>query len=92
MPVMTYLADSFHGSYQGGFWAHYVVFFTKLTDWTGADGGFSLGQFWFLLYLLVISVVGICVITLLNNITVKSKQTIPFKNGFGIGFTITTAK
>ncbi len=76
MPVMTYLADKFHGSYQGGFAEHYVVFFTKLTDWTGADGGFSLGQFWFLLYLLVISIVGICVITWLNKITVKWKKRI----------------
>lgn len=79
MPVMTYLADSFHGSYQGGFWAHYVVFFTKLTDWTGADGGFSLGQFWFLLYLMIISMAGVCVITLLNKIPVKLRKTIPFK-------------
>ena len=78
MPIMTYLADKFHSSYQDGFVEHYAVFFTKLTDWTGADGGFSLGQFWFLLYLLVISVVGVCVITLLNKITVKSKKTIPF--------------
>lgn len=78
MPIMTYLADKFHSSYQDGFVEHYAVFFTKLTDWTGADGGFSLGQFWFLLYLLVISVVGVCVITLLNTITVKSKKTIPF--------------
>ena len=31
-----------------------------------------------MLYLLVISVVGVCVITLLNTITVKSKKTIPF--------------
>lgn len=78
MPVMTYLADKFHGSYQGGFVEHYVVFFTKLTDWTGADGGFSLGQFWFLLYLLVISIVGICAITWLNKITVKLKKRISF--------------
>lgn len=78
MPIMTYLADKFHSSYQDGFVEHYAVFFTKLTDWTGADGGFSLGQFWFLLYLLVISVVGVYVITLLNRITVKSKKTIPF--------------
>ena len=78
MPVMTYLADKFHGSYQGGFVEHYVVFFTKLTDWTGADGGFSLGQFWFLLYLLVISIVGICAITWLNKITVNLKKRISF--------------
>ena len=78
MPIMTYMADKFNCSYNGGLLKHYAIFFTKYTDLIGADGGFSFGQFWFLLYLLVISVVGICVITLLNKIIVKSKQTIPF--------------
>ena len=64
MPIMTYLADRFNYSYSGGFVEHYAIFFTKYTDLIGADGGFSLGQFWFLLYLFIISVVGVGVITL----------------------------
>lgn len=36
----------------------------------GADGGFSLGQFWFLLYLLIISVAGVGVITLSISVNV----------------------
>ena len=70
MPVMTYLADKFHGSYHGGFAEHYAVFFTKLTDWTGADGGFSLGQFWFLLYLMLISIAGVGIVSLIKKIEV----------------------
>lgn len=52
MPIMAYLADKFNCFYSGGFLEHYAVFFTRYTDLIGADGGFSLGQFWFLLYLL----------------------------------------
>ena len=64
-PVMSYLADRFQGGYTGNFLQHYSVFFTKFTDLTGADGGFSFGQFWFLLYLFVISAVGVLVIVLI---------------------------
>ena len=78
MPVMTYLADKFHGSYHGGFVEHYAVFFTKLTDWTGADGGFSLGQFWFLLYLLIISIAGVGIVSVLKKIVPGSEKIVPF--------------
>ena len=78
MPIMTYLADRFNYSYSGGFVEHYAIFFTKYTDLIGADGGFSLGQFWFLLYLLIISVIGVGVITLSKRIVLKSEITIPF--------------
>ena len=66
MPIMTYLADKFNYSYSGGLLQHYTIFFTKYTDLIGADGGFSLGQFWFLLYLLTISILGVGIITLLQ--------------------------
>ena len=78
MPIMAYLADRFNYSYRGGFVEHYTIFFTKYTDLIGADGGFSLGQFWFLLYLLIISVVGVGVIALSKRIGSKSEITIPF--------------
>ncbi len=64
MPVMTFVADKYNSGYNGSFFAHYRVFFTKYTDLTGADGGFSLGQFWFLLYLFVISVIAAGIIAL----------------------------
>jgi glucan biosynthesis protein C len=78
MPIMAYLADRFNYSYSGGFVEHYAIFFTKYTDLIGADGGFSLGQFWFLLYLLIISTIGVGVIALLKRIVLKSEITIPF--------------
>lgn len=78
MPIMSYIGHKFNYSYNEGFLKHYVVFFTKYTDLTGADGGFSLGQFWFLLYLLIISVVSIGIISLLKKVTSKSQITVPF--------------
>ena len=78
MPIMTYLADKFNYSYSGGLLQHYTIFFTKYTDLIGADGGFSLGQFWFLLYLLTISILGVGIITLLERFIEKSDKTIPF--------------
>ncbi len=48
MPVMSYIGDRFNYSYNEGYLKHYAIFFTKYTDLTGADGGFSVGQFWFL--------------------------------------------
>lgn len=78
MPIMAYIADKFNCSYSGGFLEHYVTFFTKYTDLTGADGGFSLGQFWFLLYLFIISVVGAGIIALLERFHSKTERNIPF--------------
>lgn len=78
MPIMTYIADKFNCSYSGGFLEHYSIFFTKYTDLIGADGGFSLGQFWFLLYLLVISVVSVGIIALSKRFVSKTEITIPF--------------
>lgn len=77
MPVMSYIAHKFNYSYDGGFFEHYGVFFTKFTDLTGADGGFSLGQLWFLLYLLVISVVAIGILGLCKKDTSKERKGIP---------------
>lgn len=78
MPVMSYLADKFNCSYTGGFIEHYEIFFTKFTDLTGADGGFSVGQFWFLLYLFVISVIGIGILILLEKFLLQEEKSIPF--------------
>lgn len=78
VPIMTYMADKFNCSYHGGFLEHYLIFYTKFTDLTGADGGFSLGQFWFLLYLLIISVVGVGIIVLTKRLALKAEINIPF--------------
>lgn len=76
MPFMTYIGDVFNYSYNKGFIQHYSVFFTKYTDLIGADGGFSLGQFWFLLYLLIISFISVIIIKVLKKFNFEGK--IPF--------------
>jgi len=54
--LMSYYADRFHNEYEGDFFAHYKVFFTKFTDLSGYDGGWTPGHLWFLLFLFVISI------------------------------------
>ena len=78
MPIMSYFADLFHNSYSEGFFRHYAVFYTRYTDLSGADGGFSVGQFWFLLYLFVISIVCVGVIQLIKKVGITIKNSIPF--------------
>lgn len=73
MPLMTYIADKFNYSYKGNLFRHYAVFFTRFTDLTGSDGGFSVGQFWFILYLFIISLIAI-VITLLQRKVILKKE------------------
>lgn len=77
MPVMTYLADKHNCKYEGSFLSHYKVFFTKFTDLTGADGGFSFGQFWFLLYLFVISLICLGIILIQKKIRAKGVPELP---------------
>lgn len=57
IPIQSFLADVFYNDYQGGFFRHYSVFFTKWTDLTGYDGGFTPGHLWFILFLFVFSLV-----------------------------------
>lgn len=78
MPVMCWLGDKFNYSYDGSFFEHYSIFFTRFTDLTGADGGFSFGQFWFCLYLFVISAVTVGPLTLLKNKLKKTSKAMPF--------------
>lgn len=78
MPLQTYLADIFNCGYSGNIFEHYRIFFTKYTDLTGADGGFSVGQFWFILYLFVISLVAVAVISAQKKIKPKVKTDFPF--------------
>ena len=61
---MAYYADLFHSGYQGSFFSHYNVYFTRLTDLTGYDGGWTPGHLWFLLYLFVISIICLSFIAL----------------------------
>ena len=79
-PVLAYIGDVTNNAYQGSFWEHYKVFFTKWTDLTGFDGGFHIGHFWFLLYLFVISLVSVGIIAAGKRVFKKQNNTdnIPF--------------
>ncbi len=77
MPLITYIASKFNYGYQGNLFRHYAVFFTHFTDLTGADGGFSVGQFWFILYLFLISLIAVGIILLQRKIMHSKDIDIP---------------
>ena len=63
-PFLSYIADVSNNGYSGGYIAHYATFFTKLTDFSGYDGGFGLCHLWFLLFLIIISLAALPVFLL----------------------------
>lgn len=71
VPIMAYLADKIECSYNGNILDHYMVFFTKWTQFTGYDGGFTIGHLWFLLNLFIISIMSIVIV---NLVTVCTKH------------------
>jgi hypothetical protein len=73
-PILAYFGDKTNFGYSGGFFAHYKIFFTKWTDLSGFDGGFGVGQFWFLYFLFIISLVSVGIIALVKLIGKKSAE------------------
>ncbi|MBR1675576.1 MAG: acyltransferase [Eubacterium sp.] len=65
-PILCYIADVTHNGYKGRFFSHYEVYFTRFTDLTGYDGGFTLGHFWFIAVLIVVSLLACLVIRLIG--------------------------
>jgi surface polysaccharide O-acyltransferase-like enzyme len=59
IPIQSYIADIFHNGYSGNYFEHYGIFFTKFTDLTGYDGGFTPAHTWFMLYLFAISMLAL---------------------------------
>ena len=76
VPVLSFIADRTNNHWRGNFLQHYPVFFTKWTDLTGYDGGFTIGHLWFLLYLFVISMISLPVISWQK----KSFKNTPFQH------------
>ena len=74
IPIMTYYADKFHNGYNGNFIEHYKIFFTRFTNLTGYDGGFSPAHLWFLLYLFIISIVCLGIIAMQKKFLPKLSQ------------------
>jgi peptidoglycan/LPS O-acetylase OafA/YrhL len=62
VPLMPFIADSVHNGYNEGYFEHYKIFFTRITDFSGADGGFTPAHLWFLLFLFVISLISLAII------------------------------
>ena len=73
-PMLSYVADVTHNDYSGGYFEHYGVFFSRFTDLTGYDGGFTLAHFWFLGVLIVVSLLGCVVIKLIGTVENGSKK------------------
>ena len=76
VPILCFVSDRTNNHWQGNFWQHYPAFFTKWTDLTGYDGGFTIGHLWFLLYLFVISMISMPVISWQK----KSFKNTPFQH------------
>ena len=72
-PILSFIADKTHNGYDGGYFEHYSVYFTKFTDLTGYDGGFTLGHFWFIAVLIIISCIGCGVIKVIDS-AIKSNR------------------
>ena len=78
-PIMAYIGDKTNCGYDGSLFAHYKIFFTKWTDLSGFDGGFGVGQFWFLYFLFVISIACLGIIALSKLIFKKERAgNLPF--------------
>jgi hypothetical protein len=56
-PFLTFFAERYHNDYSGTYIYQYLLFFTKETNLTGYNGGFTPGHLWFILYLFIISLI-----------------------------------
>lgn len=72
VPAQTYFAELFHNGYTGGYLRQYVLFFSKDTDFTGYTGGFTPAHLWFVLFLLIISIVGLLIIRIIEKTAITN--------------------
>lgn len=67
-PMLSFVADVTHNGYQGNILSHYGIYFTRFTDLSGYDGGFTLGHLWFVIVLIVISILSCGIIKLCSRV------------------------
>lgn len=73
VPFQTLFARKYFYNYSGTIFDHIIYFFTHFTDLSGYDGAFTPGQLWFILFLFIISLIGILVTKLLPYDKVQNK-------------------
>lgn len=73
-PILSYVADLTHNGYLGNYFNHYGIYFSRVTDLSGYDGGFTLGHLWFIAVLIVISILSCGIIKILSGITSTASQ------------------
>jgi glucans biosynthesis protein C len=47
-PFLTYYAERYNNNYSGTYFQQYILFFTKETNLTGYNGGFTPAHLWFI--------------------------------------------
>lgn len=62
VPPQTYLARLWRGESNINYFSHMKKFFTNISDFMGFDGNFSPAHLWFILFLFIISILGIIII------------------------------
>lgn len=62
VPPQTYLARLWRGESNINYFSHMKMFFTNVSDFMGFDGGFTPAHLWFILFLFVISLIGVSII------------------------------
>lgn len=83
-PILSFIADQSHNGYDGNYFEHYPIYFTRFTDLTGYDGGFTLGHFWFIAVLIIISCLGCGVIKFIDCISRSNRNIMLIINCFVI--------
>lgn len=73
-PVLSFFGDVTNNGYSGNYFEHYKIFFTRITDLTGNDGGFAIGHLWFILALIIMSLEACVIIKLVDAVKVKDKK------------------
>lgn len=89
-PILSFVADKSHNGYEGNYFEHYLVYFSKFTDLTGYDGGFTLGNFWFIAVLIVISFLGCGIIKAIDCISKNSRKRLIVVNVITIALAVAT--
>lgn len=76
IPIQTLYARKFFFGYNGSLLENYKYFFTNYTDLSGYDGCFTPGHLWFILFLIIISIIALLIIKYMpyEKVSIKFKK------------------